>query len=956
MSWNGFSTNTPNWAGEDQAQAQAAVGDLYIVPDPPTIASNPSIGLEGRNEVPLPTAYKDFSVDDLNAVSINNNPNFDASNWSLYRAISNVQGTLGLFSVPLYSISDFLNITCSNAITTTGGSVTAALNVDAGVRVAAPLGSFNTVNAESVQVSATNETAAVDVYGANLVAGNNALYVEGGTTLTGGGIIHGVVIGALQVAGIDTVRIDVLPAGMLLTSATFVTVTAAGATTVTAGGVLALAGGSYIEYNSDEHRFINTSSGNDFTDIYVGNIHAAFGGSAPLRINDATRGVELANVNSMTMTTQLAGVLPWSSLTTYAIGNKARIAGVTTPAATYYNCVRVNKDLIPNASIPDWISAGNYVINNVVFSGGLVYRCSADISGSTTPPAPVSDPNWTNLGFTTNNITQFWTVFTPSVANITGDDVSNITIGKITAPVDTVKLSGNGLVGNTGLEGIGNIQSLALTTTLFPLWNAATSYSDNAEVSYQDGNWVSQFAGNQANTPLATLDDWNASGAYPAGAVRYYATDNNAYICIASVFGVSMPPPPSDPTKWSVFQVGNNGEDVWFPFTAPVVSEIVGDKLSQITIGNQSFVNGNSEYLSIKNAVAGDPLDADQNAIIQSAGTLALAGDTGIQVVATTGNIITASLIGGVGIISAEQNIEIKAEDPTNGVIIFEAGVGVQVNSGSVIALESQGNVDITAVAGTVTTLSTGATNITSSADDVNITSTTGNITLTSDLATTIDASDTMDLTSFANMNIESTNNDINLTTTTGSTNIVSGGEIDLEASGGNIRIRSTTGDVNITSTTGNVAITTPTGGNVAVNTYYPPLRIYKNETIGSAISRAANTAEVQVNQQTMTLKANTQYLLNMSYAGLTENVSTATPNNNWYIIYRIHQGTTPLSTANLWGVAQIFNNTSQAAGASSCFMTTTAGTYTGRFYIRNQNATVALTVANISATVTEVF
>jgi hypothetical protein len=223
-----------------------------------------------------------------------------------------------------------------------------------------------------------------------------------------------------------------------------------------------------------------------------------------------------------------------------------------------------------------------------------------------------------------------------------------------------------------------------------------------------------------------------------------------------------------------------------------------------------------------------------------------------------------------------------------------------------------------------------------------------------------------------------------------------------LEATGGNIRIHSTTADLTlqgdtITLTAVNgitldagvsaenitlnnnvvcavdcakitgqssgltlenvVAVNTATASdNITINTYYPPLRIYKNATIGSAISRAPNTAEVQLYQQTMTLKANTQYLLNMSYAGLTENVSTATPNNNWYIIYRVHQGTTPLTTANLWGLAQLFNSTSPAGGVSVSFMTTTAGTYTGRFYIRNQNLTVALTIANISATITEVF
>ena len=1008
MSWSG-SVSQPNWAGNDNADGEIAVGNLYIVPDPPTITENPSIGLEGRNEVPLPTKYLDLEVANLTATnidaedivttnltaddittgnltatnitagSINNNPNFDASNWSLYRAISDVRGTLGLFSVPQFSILDFLNITCTNAIQSTGGSVTAALSVVAGIDCAAPLGSFPNITSENIQVSAVNETAAVDIYGANLIAGNNALYVEGGTTLTGGGVIHGVTIGALQVAGADTNRIDVVPIGIDITTlATPIAITSGVACAVTAGAVLSLAGGSYIQYNSDQHYFINTTSGNDFTDIYVGNIHAADGGSAPLRINDAARGVELANVNSMTMTTQLAGVLEWSSLTTYTIGNKARIADIP---ATYYNAVLVNKDLIPNEPIPDWVTASNYVINNVVFSAGLVYRCSANISGSTTPPAPVSDPNWTNLGFTTNAITQFWSVFTPSVANITGDDVSNITIGKITAPVDFVRLAGDGLAGNTGLEGIGNIQSLALTTTLFPLWNVATDYGDNAEVSYGDGNWVSQFAGNLGNIPDATLQDWVSLGAYAVGNVRYYATDNNAYLCIAVVFG-SATPPPSDPTKWSVFQVGNNGEDVFYPFTAPVVSTIVGDKLSEITIGNQSFVNGNGEYLSIRNAVAGDPLDADQNALIQSAGTLALAGAVnGVQVIATAGDITIGSLIGDVNISSVDQSISLGANVDVN--IVATTGdvlIGTADTTGGNILITSNGTGGIVAQ---------GNAGFESVTGDAIITSTEGNITLTSDLATTItsnsnaitlSSAEATSITSTANtvtitgstgvsltspdaITLTSSTTDVIITSTLGDVDITAGNDVTISAGAAAVTILGATGvditatanDINITSSAG-VGITTVADGNITVNTYYPPLRIYKNETIGSAISRAANTAEIQVYQQTMTLKANTQYLLNVSYAGLTENVSTATPNNNWYYLYRIHQGTTPLSTANLWGLAQQFNSTAQAGGVSTSFMTTTAGTYTGRFYIRNQNATVALTVENISATVTEVF
>jgi len=366
------------------------------------------------------------NISNLTATNINGQPvaNYSASNWYNFPAQGNVTATLGLFGIPQYNISNFLNLTVGNSITAQGGSITAGINLGAGVSVGAPLGSFNTVNAESVQVSVTNETASVDIYGASLVAGNNALYVEGGTTLTGGGVIHGVTIGALQVAGIDTVRIDVLPAGMALNSATFITQNAVGAINIASGGALSLAGGSYIEYNTDENRFINTTSGNDFTDIYVGNIHGAFGGSAPLRINDAGRGVELANVNSMTMTTQLAGVLQWSPSTNYAVGNKVKFLNI------YYNALVSNSNLQPNIPIPAFNSANSYNVNNIVFvSGSGSYR---NIISVIPPVATPPNGSWSFVG-ATNAITQVWAVFNPYVATITGDDVSQITMGNVIA-------------------------------------------------------------------------------------------------------------------------------------------------------------------------------------------------------------------------------------------------------------------------------------------------------------------------------------------------------------------------------------------------------------------------------------------------------------------------------------------------------------------------------------------
>ena len=693
MSWNGSNPSGPNWAGTQSEGGGGGVGDLYIVPDPPTIASNPSIGLEGRNEVPLPTAYKDFNVDDLNAVSINNNPNFDASNWSLYRAISDVQGTLGLFSVPLYSISDFLNITVANSITALGGSINAGVNVVAGAQVSAPIGTFGTVTvAEDITVSASNETADVNIYGANLLAGDNALFVEGGTTLTGGGVIHGVTIGALQVAGIDTVRIDVLPVGMTLTSATFVATTAAGAASLVAGGTLALAGGDFISYNSDQHKFINTSAGNDFTDMYVGNIHAADGGSAPLRINDAARGVELANVNSMTMTTQLAGINEWSNIF-YSIGNKVRVTGFI---PTYYNALVYNRETPPNLPIQDWVSGTPYDVNIIVFYAGLVYRCLNYVSSST--PPDLDPTKWESLGFTTNAISNIWAVYSPSVANITGDDVSNITIGTITPPVDFVRLAGDGLVGTTGLQGIANIQNIVLTTTIFSPWSVATSYDDGAKVEYDNLHWISQINGNIGNIPDATLQDWESGEPYIAGNVRYDNPDGNAYICTSP--RTSTTPPSGEPFYWTLFQVGNNGEDVWFPTTAPVVSTIEGDRVSALEIGTITCVGDVGPYLEI----FPNPND-NADGIILSSGGLAMGG-AAFQMVALTGNVNISSsngetqISGKTGVLLASDDGNVEFSAPVGQAIISCELINNIISTGSDISLNAFNDVNITAGAG----------------------------------------------------------------------------------------------------------------------------------------------------------------------------------------------------------------------------------------------------------------
>ena len=867
MSWTANIPQQANWTGTGEGSSSGGE-TLYITPDPPTTATNPSIGIVDGNEVPLPTAYNSLDVEDLTATNltatnitatnINGNPNFDASNWSLFRAISDVRGTLGAFSLPLYSISDFLNITAANTITALAGSVNAGVNVTAGVAVSAPVGGFNQVTAEDINVSFTDETADVNIYGANLLAGDNALFVEGGTTLTGGGIIHGVVIGALRDpfgSGFDLVRIDVLPAGMLLTSATFITITSVGATAVSGAGTLALAGGDYITYNSDTHRFINTSSGNDFTDILVGNIHPAYNGSANLRINGggSGRGVELADVKSLALWTELP-IATWVNSTPYNIGQKVKFG------SSYYTCVVDNSYTQPNIPIPNWVSASNYIAGTIVFSSPYAFRCSASISGSTTPPNPTSDPNWFNLGLLTNNITAIWSVYTPYASYISGDELSSVNVGNVTADIigtdlligktdpylinttasiladagvrvinnfNSIQLKGkvgynatfgflsstadvstiaqdnstgqivvttsDGLTINTNTSTdfsagvVENVKTLTLTTDLNPTWSDAVPYALNSLVERDGYNWRSEIAGNVGNIPQALLSPWIFSSSYIIGNVRYDVAANNSYLCIANVSG-STTPPSADPTNWSFFQVGSNCEDIWYSLGAVVQSNIVGDRLSSITIGGQSFVGEAGTYLAIGQEIGqvgtidatigsggGINVIATDNATLGSLnGTATIGGDsvyiltyptTGgnilveandelalgainqVSLGSTTGNVNIATAVGDIVLNSADQltlggvnnvalgstsaDVNITSEVTTNinattGAINIGSSAETSITSGDYMNIQANTNVDVIANTGTIAITSATGVDITATANDINLTAGTG--------------------------------------------------------------------------------------------------------------------------------------------------------------------------------------------------------------------------------------
>jgi len=919
MSWSG-STSVPNWGGQDNASGGGSnsIGDLYIVPDPATTEENPSIGLEGRNEVPLPTKYRDLEVKNLTAENINGNTDFDASKWSLYPAITNVTAVQSVQPITppaipsrIYDITGFRNIECTN--------LTCSVDPFFGGTVTAPNGQITTLNSTTIVVDNENELGTVSIYGAEKVVGTNALFVEGGTTLTGGGDVHGVTIGALRdpTGDVDLVRIDVLPTGLDLVSATYVTIDSsvgnwatAGALSMASGGALSLAGGSYIEYNSDQHYFINTSSGNDYTDIYVGNIFPANGGSANLRINGGNqgeRGVELADVKTVALYTELP-YPEWSSATDYAVGTKVKYFDL------YYNSLYANLDLQPNAPIPAFVDTTFYNVNNIVFQsgegsfrcispitppsgwiadtqydvnnqvayGGLYYNCGylnfgieptmpipvwvsgtsyfdnqvvayagdtyiaigfpdpyidpstnpnwsllftgTDVNNIWAPFTPTSAPppsaNWEYL-FATNEVVLVWAIYYPYGSLISGDRYSAVNVGSMASNVlalqgksyqdatlgfesSTGSLSTIRQINSTGemqintavgltidtttatdfsAGDVNNVKTLNLTSVLYPLWSQSTIYAMNDVVERDGFNWRSEISGNRDNLPQTFLSPWLLSSTYLVGNVRYDTGSGNAYICINDVSG-STTPPSADPTHWAYFQMGMSAEDVWYSLGAVVSSQIVGDRLSGIQVGQANFVNNGGGYLTITQ----DPDNTDtQNAFVQSAGSLNLIGTSGASLGSQTGivgvvgeTIYIQTLPAGDIQILADDTLQVGSN--TGDTQIASTNANVFIQAGAVLSLTAEGNAGITS--------NTGSVAIVSTLEDVSI---------TSDLATSISAGNSLTLNSVEATNITSSANTITINGNTG---------VQLN-SPDNIAITSSTQDITITGNTDVVVVAT---------------------------------------------------------------------------------------------------------------------------------------------------
>ena len=248
----------------------------------------------------------------------------NVSNWAVFPASQNVN----LSNNSISNVSSNLSTTIVN----TSNAWTRTLGI--GGISSAPFSSVDNVGnayfGQSVTASNSAQIANISSYGVNRPAGTNALYVSGGTTLDGGGAVHGIAIGTLPVLGVNTQRIDVIPAGIGINAATYIQLAAVGAGSFAAGGALSLAGGDYIEANTDDFRVINTSSGNQQTTIRAGFYDGPFGVSNtyPMVVgNNGTAGTTILNVNSITGTAS----------NTFAISNVADIIGRVPIGLGLYN-------------------------------------------------------------------------------------------------------------------------------------------------------------------------------------------------------------------------------------------------------------------------------------------------------------------------------------------------------------------------------------------------------------------------------------------------------------------------------------------------------------------------------------------------------------------------------------------------------------------------------------------
>jgi hypothetical protein len=489
-----------------------------------------------------------------------------------------------------------------------------------------------------------------------------ALVVNGGTTLDGG-TTHGTTIGSLPVGGINSVRIDVLPVGIDIISPTFITIdaaltanlTSAAATSVSAGGALSLAGGSYIEYNTDQNYFINTTAGNDFTDIYVGNIHPADGGSAPLRIGDATgRGIQIDN--GTTWNTQNINVTDTAIIQNLAVED---LLAIDLSTLTFVN---IPESLtLPN----DWDAGNTYELNalvNYAPTGILYFSLGSGNQGNDPPTSPT-----------------FWLLANWDVA--TTYSVGDPTFAAATNSFWTSLQNSN----------TGNFPNTP------PFWDISVTYANGAIVVYNALHYQSLQAANTGNLP----DD--VGSVWWTNIPIYWELNTTPYNIGSTNTGLVFTPPNfinvtgittlvkrfGDPDEELNVVVKNN-QGVELSAQSLVVSPMY-----------KTFDMGNQDITNVKD--------------ITAAGNIFITSPSGDTVVEASDDLRLNSATG-TTILEANGVVEIRSD---TSYISLLAGAGQNVQIQSPLDMSTKNIIGATTITGTgaLTLATVGATNLNLSPD-----------------------------------------------------------------------------------------------------------------------------------------------------------------------------------------------------------------------------------------------
>lgn len=216
----------------------------------------------------------------FNGETITSGASGNVANWASFPASQAVQ-----INQPLNMSNGILTITKEDAGTT---AFTTNANIECRQATVAGI-----VSAGSFRQS-YNTFSGGNTMGNGLTIGETSPIYTGSLTVNGGvvldgGVTHGTTIGCLPVSGVNTVRVDVLPVGLVnIISPAAITINAGGAGNFACGGALSLAGGQYIELNSGEIRCINTTSGNSVLSVNTIQGNTRNGANGTLSLNNVS--------------------------------------------------------------------------------------------------------------------------------------------------------------------------------------------------------------------------------------------------------------------------------------------------------------------------------------------------------------------------------------------------------------------------------------------------------------------------------------------------------------------------------------------------------------------------------------------------------------------------------------------------------------------------------------------